>query len=110
LWFIGWRYSPPIPAVMAASILSEKLFHTDAAFPYVSGFWAFLWVVSFFRICAFECPRCGQCFIGSWWFGNFFCSVNVLTVDYREIPQALSVFTSLLSTRLVTKPERFLLG
>ena len=68
--------------------------HTDAAFPYVAGSWAFLWVVYFVRICAFNCPRCGKCFIGRWWFGNFFLFRQCAHCGLPRDPNALAVFPS----------------
>jgi len=79
-----------VPVVMAVSVLFEKLFRTDAAFPYVASFWACLWVASFLRICAFPCPRCGECFIGG--SATSSCSANVLIVDCRETLTLLRFF------------------
>jgi len=83
-----------VPVVMTVSVLFEKLFHSDAAFPYVAGFWACLWVASFLRICAFPCPRCGECFIGSWWFGNFFLFRKCAHCGLPRDPSVLAVFPS----------------
>src|SRR5580698_10625692 len=83
-----------IPVVVTVSVLSARLFHTDAAFPDVAGSWAFLWVVYFVRICAFNCPRCGKCFIGRWWFGNFFLFRQCAHCGLPRDPNALAVFPS----------------
>src|SRR6266404_4078074 len=59
-----------VPVVMGLTIASSKILHTDAAFPYIGGFWAALWIFSGLRISAWRCPRCGKSFIGRWWYGN----------------------------------------
>jgi len=57
-----------IPVLMLLTILSFKLFHTDKAFPYIGGLWLVLWIVPFFRVLTWRCPRCRKRFIGGWWF------------------------------------------
>src|SRR5579859_3303483 len=66
-----------VPIVMGLTVLSSKLFHTDAVFPYIAGIWTALWVFSGLRISAWPCPRCRKCFIGSWWFGGALNSASV---------------------------------
>jgi hypothetical protein len=83
-----------IPVVWITYVTFERLFKTDAEFPYVAGFWACLWVASFIRICAFPCPRCGKCFIGEWWFGNFSMRRNCAYCSLQRDPDALAVFPS----------------
>src|ERR1700689_1964915 len=59
-----------VPAVMGLGSLSSKLFHSDAAVPYIAGFWAALWIFSALYINTWPCPRCQKCFKGSWWSGG----------------------------------------
>ena len=83
-----------IPVVLVVTLLSENIFHTDRVAPYVAGVWACLWIAAFVRICAFDCPRCGKCFIGRWWFGNFFLFRKCAHCGLHRDPDALSVFSS----------------
>ena len=43
-----------VPAVMGLTIASSKIFHTDALFPYIGGFWAALWIFSWISCRAVE--------------------------------------------------------
>src|ERR1700683_4611951 len=84
-----------VPAVMGLAILSSKVFHADAAVPYIAGFWMALWVFSGLRVNAWPCPRCRKCFIGYWWFGNPLMNAAVRRCAHCELPRPeglLSVF------------------
>jgi hypothetical protein len=59
-----------VPVVMGLTTLTSMLFHTEAPFPYIAGFWAALWIFSLLRISAWRCQRCRECFVGSWWIGG----------------------------------------
>jgi hypothetical protein len=61
-----------IPFTWGATVLSEKLLHKGVLFPYFAGFSVAIWLISGLRVSAFNCPRCQKCFIGSWWYGNYF--------------------------------------
>jgi predicted RNA-binding Zn-ribbon protein involved in translation (DUF1610 family) len=83
-----------VPFVGVVSALMEKLFRADVVPVCVAGFWVCLWVGSFIRICAFACPRCGKCFIGRWWYGNFFLFRQCAHYGLQRDPNALAVFPS----------------
>lgn len=83
-----------VPVLIIFAVLSRKFLHTDALTPYVAGFWACLWIASILRICAFGCPRCEKCFIGTWWFANVFGYRKCAHCGLPRDPEALSVFPS----------------
>ena|SRR5882724_2001196 len=59
-----------IPFGLFAAFLSNRIFHTDTLAFWLAGAWIVFWLASYFRICAWKCPRCGEYFIGRWWNGN----------------------------------------
>ena len=81
-----------VPVVMALTIASSKILHTDALFPYIGGFWAALWIFSGLRINAWQCPRCRKCFIGRWWYGNAFVFKRCAHCGLPRPKNILSVF------------------
>jgi hypothetical protein len=54
-----------VPVTLGLTILSHRLFRTDAPAPYIAGFLISLWLFFLIRICM------GECFIGRWWYGTF---------------------------------------
>lgn len=84
-----------VPLMLTFGILSKKLFRSDALFPYLVGLWFIVWFVSYMRICAFKCPRCGETFIGDWGASrNVFLFRKCTFCDLPRHPDALSVFHS----------------
>src|SRR5260370_927915 len=88
IWFVA-IFCSFVPVTIGGAVISQKLFHTDAPFPYVAGFLMLLWAVSFFRICAFACPRCGKCFIGEWWYGNWYFITRCRHCGLPRDPKAI---------------------
>lgn len=56
-----------VPSTIGIAVLTQKLFHTEAEFPYVAGLWVGVLLVLYLRICAFHCPRCRKPFFGAMW-------------------------------------------
>jgi len=79
------------PFTIGATVISEKLLHTDALFPYFAGFSVALWLLSGLRLCAFNCPRCGKCFIGRWWYGHAFLVGRCAHCRLPREPKAISL-------------------
>jgi len=84
-----------IPFTMGATVIAEKLLHSDALFPYFGGFSVALWLFSGLRLFAFNCPRCGKCFIGRWWYGNSFLVNRCAHCGLPREAKAVSLFALL---------------
>lgn len=80
-----------VPVVLCIGVFLKRVFHTEALVPYVAIFWACLWVIFFLRICTFRCPRCGEYFIGEWWYGNFSMRRRCFHCGLPRPPEILSV-------------------
>jgi len=98
IWWVV-IFAAYVPVMLTGSILSQRFFKTDSEMPYLAGFWMCLWIASFLRISAFACPRCGKCFIGRWWFGNFSMRRSCAHCGLQRDPNALAVFPSRSNSR-----------
>ena len=61
-----------IPVFMLVSFVSQKLLHTITPASVTAGLWMALFGVNGIRLQLWRCPRCGECFSGTWWYNKSF--------------------------------------
>jgi hypothetical protein len=59
-----------IPGVFTLSRPLTRLFHSSIPFYVVAGAWMLAYVVSYFFMCSFPCPRCHRAFFLAAWPGR----------------------------------------
>ena len=66
LFFLVW--AGYVPATLAFAILVWKVFRTFVPGFVFAGLWIVLFVMVGGRVSRWPCPRCGECFAGTWWY------------------------------------------
>jgi|SRR5580658_6916637 hypothetical protein len=57
-----------VPVCFAVGVASMKLLGTFAPGFVVAGLWMILFLFNGVRLNTWRCPRCGECFSGTWWY------------------------------------------
>src|SRR5579863_7906278 len=57
-----------IPGILVTARIGER-FRTEVPIFVIGTVWILPFLISQFWACAWPCPRCGETYIGSWWYG-----------------------------------------
>ena len=61
-----------VPASLGFTVLVFRVFQTFVPAFFFAGLWMLFLIVIGLRLSSWRCPRCAQCFSGTWWYNKGF--------------------------------------